>query len=147
MELNCPSLKCGLDLSNSLPKNRACKEKKSNCAVENPRGRLRLTLSVTSQIDIYVPWLDTYAAEQYMQYNPFYLHTCHSWGYVHVCKYIQKYIEEFWEEMDQTANNGYSGGAKCFWRKGGRSKHTYPLHSIHICVVLKSCSNHFCNLY
>lgn len=31
-----------------------------------------------------------------------------------MCKNIQEYIKEFWEEIDQTINNGYFGDGKCY---------------------------------
>ena len=56
-----------------------------------------------------------------MYYDSFYLFThLPQFKDMYVWKCIQEYIEEFWEEIDQTVNNGYFRGEKSYWRKGSR---------------------------
>ena len=56
-----------------------------------------------------------------MHYDPFSLSVyLPQFRDMYLCKNIQEYIEEFWEEVGQTINNGYFGDEKCYWKKGGR---------------------------
>ena len=151
MDLTSLSLKCGLDLATHFQRRQ---HGKIVTLLWRNLGQippyLVIKVDITSNKSgwyLYSLWFDTYTENSICSMTPsLYLYTCLSLG-ICMCKNIQEYIKEFWEEIDQTINNGYFGDEKCYWKKEGRWRSTFTLHSLPFCIVLWCWSNHFCHFY